>query len=444
MSGPRSSPESIHVPHPFRMRAISRIRPCAAVRLLPLLLLAAGGCGDDRMAEELASDLYARPLPVPAARSVDAGALPPAEAARPVDEARRVFSAGAEDGDERYVFGKIGDVAPSASGDTVYVTDRLTREVKAFDARGRFLFRFGRRGEGPGEYEDPMSITAVPWNGGVAVWDAKLQRLTVLTAAGEVLHTSSPLRQSDIAEQGKRLRAYEGGFLLEVRSDPYTVPLPQQRGHLVRLDTAGAVRDTLVEFAVPWVRGSTQPAPSGGLASWMTLNAPFFTPNPTWDVAPGHPAAFVPGGKYEVFRIADRGGVPLRITRPWEPARVTRKERWLNVRAWQASNDAPPQLPTFVVERLWNGRDYWASTRPALTGVLVDERGHVWAQRFDVRDNPAGFGRSRTWDGYATDGSPVGAVRFPPDFVPVAMRGGVAYGVRGTRLEVDRLEAYRL
>ena len=415
--------------------------PAARAAALAGLLLLSGGCGSERLEAELASDLYTNPLRVEAARVVDAGALPDAGAGRPIGEARRVFSIGRRDGDERYVFGKISDVATSASGDTVYVADAMNREIKAFSRRGEFLFRFGGRGEGPGEFEDPVSVASVPWNGGVAVWDANLQRVTVVSAAGEVLHTSSPIRQSDIARQGRRLRAHDGGFLLEVRSDPYTVPIERQRGHLVRLDTAGEVRDTLVDFAVPWEHGTTQQG-SAGLISTLRLTAPRFTPNPAWDAAPGAHVALVPGGRYELFRIDERGAAPLRVTRPWTPARVTRKERTINLGHQQERGELSPRVPMFVLELVHRRIRTFAVARPSLAGALVDERGAVWAQRFDVRDEP--WGRSRTWDGYAPDGTSAGSVRFEPGFLPLALRAGTVYGIRRDALGVDRLEAYRL
>lgn len=417
---------------------ISRSRSIPAALCLGGLLLLSGGCGDDRMSAELASALYASPLSVPVARELDAGALPAGAAAREIDASRRVFAVGARDGDERYVFGKVAGLAVSASGDTVFVLDALQRRVKVFGPDGRFLRQFGGRGKGPGEYEAPAGIAAVPWNGGVAVWDDALQRVTVLSAAGEVLHTGHPLRQTDIARQGKKLRTFAGGFVLETRSDPFTTPPERQRGYLVRLDTAGAVVDTLVDFAIPSVAGSTQQG-NDGLVSWTTLWSPTWTPDPQWDVSAGGEAVIAPGGRYEIYRLgADRSA--LRIGRPWTPERITRRERLANVHDARERGLMGKSVPVFVQEL--TQRKFFAVVRPSLTGVLVDEGGQVWARRFDVADHPQGL--SRTWDLYAPDGAPAGPVRFAPGFVPLAVQGGRVYGVRRDALDVDRLEAYRL
>ena len=401
-------------------------------------ILTFAGCGDDRMRVELTSDLYANPVRAVVARTVESESAGEGEDAPSTQDAGRVFAVGEIDGDERYVFGKIGDVAVSTTGDTVYVTDRMSRDVRAFSSRGEFLFRFGGRGRGPGEYEDPVSITLVPWNGGVAVWDAVLQRVTVLSPVGEVLHTTLPLRQSDIAQQGKKLRAARNGFLLEVRSDPFTVAIERQRGFLVRLDTTGAVRDTLLDFAIPYIHGSTVQR-ERKLVSATQMYAPHWTPNPSWDAAPAGAPALAPGGKYEVFRIGGRDTAALRVTRPWSPSRVTRRERLAQIRYAKEQGLIAGPVPIPILEIA--GRKNFAVTRPGVTGVLVDERGRAWVRRFDTSDHPEGL--SRTWDGYAADGSPAGTVRFAKGFLPLVARGGAVYGVRRDGLDVDRLEAYR-
>jgi hypothetical protein len=414
-------------------------RLLAPLALAGGLILLSGGCGDDRAEAELASELYARPLKVEVQRQVDAGALPSAHQSIEVGRAKRVFSIGARDGDERYLFGRIAGVALSGSGDVVFVLDQMERQVKAFTRDGRFLYRFGGRGKGPGEFEDPNAITATPWNDGVAVWDSALQRVTILASDGRVLHTAEPLRQSDIARQGKRLRASARGFVLETRSDPYTTRPELQRGYLVRLDTLGQPRDTLADYAIPPVEGSTVQG-NAGLVSTMALTAPTFTPEPRWALAPDGEVAFVPGGRYAIFRLTDGEHARLKVTRPWTPGRVRRRERVLNIQAAQDRGEFSRRVPVFVLELAQ--RRSFARVRPALAGVLVDERGRMWAQRFDAIEDPGG--RSRTWDAYAPDGAPAGSVRFAAGFVPLVVRGGLVYGTRRDELDVDRLEAYRL
>lgn len=403
--------------------------------LLPLLL---GGCGDERFDAELASDLYAAPVRATPARVVDAGPLPDTAAATRVDEARRLFSIGAPDGDERYLFGEIADVALSRGGDTVFVLDRMERHVKAFTRDGRYLFRFGRRGKGPGEYEDPISLVTLPWNGGLGVWDVHLQRLTFLGTDGTTLRTHSPMQQTELARQGKRLRAHGGGFVMELNDDALVVAPENQRGRLIRLDTLGQVRDTLFDFAIPYVRGSHQQA-GGELISATWEYAPYWTPRPQWEVLPDGEIVLAPGGRPELFRFSADGRARLRVTRPWQPEPVTRGERVLNLSASQERGMYGQGIPIFLLEPV--NRKYFARVRPAVTGLLTGPGGETALRRFSAEEHWEGKGR--TWDWLSADGRPIGATRYPAGFEPRIVTADRVLGLRRDTVDVDYLEVYR-
>lgn len=409
------------------------------LRLAATLSFLLAGCGDERFEAELASDLYASPVRATPARVVDAGPLPDTSAATRVEEAQRLFSVGAPDGDERYLFGEIADVALSRGGDTVYVLDRMERHVKAFTSEGRYLFRFGRRGKGPGEYEDPVSLVTLPWNGGLGVWDLNLQRLTLLNADGTTAGTVVPMRQTELARQGKRLRAFGGGFVMELNDDALVVAPEKQRGRLIRLDTLGQVRDTLFDFAIPPIRGSHQQTSDGELMSAHWKNAPHWTPKPVWDVGREGDVVLAPGGRPEVFRFAPTGEVQLRITRPWMPETITRRERMIRLHGSVERGRLARQIPVFLHEQIHRGN--FARVRPSVTGVLIESDGSIAMRRFDPADQWMGLGR--TWDRVLPTGRGSGAVRYPAGFEPHVVTAGRVYGLRRDTMDVDYLEAYR-
>ncbi len=409
----------------------------------PLLALgmaaALAGCGGDKMKAELASPLYAAPVAATLVATVDAGEALPAERAPEIPAARRVFSLGTVDGDERYMFGQIADVAASRGGDTVYVLDRMERRVKAFDSRGEFLFDFGRGGDGPGEYQAPSSLVTLPWNGRLGVWDWEQQRLTVLTPEGRVVETLRPLREAKqgVVRTGQRLRAYRDGFIIEVRSDPLVIPPARQRGYLVRLDTLGQARDTVLDFAIPTIEAEQRTYGTSSTSTHWSA-PPDFTPSPTWDAFPDGSVVFVPGGPYEVYRVGSDRAV-RRVKRPWIHQAVTRRDRVINLRESQERGMFSKQIPMLLLEAI--NRKHFAATRPALSGALALEDGGVAARRFDVADEWEG--RSRTWDEYSPAGTPRGTVRYPAGFEPLLSRHGRVYGVRRDELAVDHLEVYR-
>jgi hypothetical protein len=411
----------------------------ALILVLATAFVPLAACSDERYEAERASAAFTTPVHLAAVPpTVQAGVLPDASRATVIGDEGRLFSLGAPDGDERYLFGEIADIALSPSGDTVYVLDRMERQTKAFSRDGRFLFRFGRKGKGPGEYNDPASIAFLPWNGQVAVWDVGLQRLTFVTPAGETAGTAAPLRQNDLARMGKKLRAWREGFVLELRDDPLAVPAEKQRGYLVRLDTLGRLRDTMATFAIPGIRGSGI-TDHGEVIQTSYLYAPHWTPEPTWDLLPDGEIVLAPGGRYEVYRLAADGAARYRLARPWTPARLNRHERMINLRDAQENMGLAPQVPTWFLEPFH--RKFFARIRPSITGVLATTGGGFAAERFNADDDPTG--RSRTWDEYRADGQPWRTVRFPAGFQPRIVTADRVYGLRRDTLKVDYLEAFR-
>lgn len=410
------------------MSRATMARETAAV----LLCAALTACGDERFDAELASALYAAPVPVEPAEVVQA----PAGPARvdDVGDAQRILLVGGVEGDERATFGRIADVAATGGGDTVYVVDALQRRVTAFAADGRYLFTAGRRGEGPGEFEEPVSAAHLPWNGGVAVWDLALQRLTFLAPDGAVRDTRRPLPQGDLAKLGRRLRAWRGGMLLEVHDDALVTPPDRQRGHLVRLDTAGRVRDTVLTFAIPPVFGTAQ-EDNGRIVSASWAWSPHWTPKPTWDVRPDGEIVFAPGGRPDVYLFAPDGTPRRKLTRPWTPRSITWSDRVDNLAEARDRGIYAP-APAWILEII--NRESYARVRPSVMGILAGPGDGAFVRRFDTDEEWEG--RGRTWDVVSADEAR--AFRFPAGFHPLLHTGGRTFGVRQDSLDVDYLEGY--
>lgn len=76
----------------------------------------------------------------------------------PLDSEMRIafveeLSIGVEEGDENYMFGSEVLLNTDAEGN-FYVTDWDKRIVNKYDREGRFLKSIGRRGQGPGEFQN--------------------------------------------------------------------------------------------------------------------------------------------------------------------------------------------------------------------------------------------------------------------------------------------------
>jgi hypothetical protein len=76
---------------------------------------------------------------------------------------------------------------------TVYVLDTKDSRVKVFDAKGKFVRAFGKAGQGPGEFNQPVGILITPENE-VLVEDALNQRLAFFSLAGTFIRQVSTVK----------------------------------------------------------------------------------------------------------------------------------------------------------------------------------------------------------------------------------------------------------
>jgi hypothetical protein len=96
---------------------------------------------------------------------------------------------GNAEGAADYQFEEISSVRRRLDG-TFAVADRGARQVRFYDAAGRYLLTAGRKGRGPGEFEGLSRLFLLPGDS-VAAWDPNQQRLTVLAPGGAVARVES-------------------------------------------------------------------------------------------------------------------------------------------------------------------------------------------------------------------------------------------------------------
>jgi len=75
----------------------------------------------------------------------------------------KILSIGREDGKEEELLYGMWDLAVNYKGN-IYVVERKNKCVKVFDSKGKFLFKIGRGGDGPGEFREPVRIFSAPNN----------------------------------------------------------------------------------------------------------------------------------------------------------------------------------------------------------------------------------------------------------------------------------------
>lgn len=100
---------------------------------------------------------------------------------------QEVYSIGKEvSASPNYLFRDPQQVVTDTDGN-IFISDRESSVIKVYDNTGKYLYEFGRKGRGPGEFQD---ITALSIRDDkIIVFDSYSQRFTELSPNGEVIET---------------------------------------------------------------------------------------------------------------------------------------------------------------------------------------------------------------------------------------------------------------
>jgi hypothetical protein len=336
---------------------------------------------------------------------------------------------GAVDGPAEYMFTWIAAIAVGP-GDTVFVLDGGDRTIRAYDPEGRFLRRFGREGDGPGEYRAPTEVAAT--RDGLLVYDWRLRRLTLLSWTGEVLRTTLVTQWTPF---GSRLRMLDDTtFALGITGGHSAPPRPTDgRFWLARFSTGGAARDTLIEDA-----GGEDIVHHEG-QSVIVFSAPFAR-GPRWDAAPDGRVAYGRGADYviDVYRAAPDLRLVARYRRTVPSLEATEADRAAYRVPYERPSARVPQhirrqyadiLATVVYPATW----------PAYDDLLFDDAGRLWVRRpVHAADSVV------PWDVFLPDGVYLGEVPFPRGLDVLRIRGHALWGVRRDEFDVPSLVRYRI
>jgi hypothetical protein len=344
---------------------------------------------------------------------------PPADTIRLVEPRVEI---GMVEGPAEYLFELISDVQPLPGGSVVVVDNRGAR-VALYGADGRWVRDVGGRGDGPGEYRTPLRA----WleEGELHVHDVVPRRLLRFTPGGE-------FRGGEPAVVGFRgvpapLRGEGSGWVDEREWGHAPQPGPAM-GALVRVSDAGEVTDTLVgPYPIPRIGWETDATGMGRM-----VNPPVFSPAPQWTM--GEELLFWSPG--DVPRIEARlgdGSLSRIISLPGADAPVDAADR----HTWREAVHARYGVPLAALE----GEDF-APRRPAVTGLLADDRGRLWVAAHDagvLRGEPG-----RSWTVLDGEGRQQRQVEFPAGFRLLRVAGGRAYGVASGEAGVETVAIFDL
>jgi len=290
-------------------------------------------------------------------------------------------------------FGRIAGIAAGPDG-TLYVSDALNFQIRAFSRVGEWRWSKGRLGDGPGEFRGVQGIELC--GGRIVVADLFSRRLTVFDDAGSVLGTErwSPAVGGFVPS---RWTCDVSGMWLQI--DRESVARVEEGPHRVRAHlSTGAFGEKRVQplggdFWIDRYRHTTIDGPSD--LGTSTLGTVF-----------SGGVHIVDTGRAELRTYSSHGTL-VRIVRWYVEPRVVTREFLREEADARSKVLRPEQRSTY--------RALWLSLRhpsvlPVSDTLIPVPGGGVWVRRFEPRSSGA---RHREWWMISADGMLTGVLEVP-------------------------------
>lgn len=303
-----------------------------------------------------------------------------------------------------------------------------------------------RKGQGPRDLLNPWGLLRIPGSDSLAVLDAGNRRLLLL-APGEAVGKSRPYPLPAVS-------LVRGDIRDVVFGDPHQTEMIGDRlvtalyphgvfrqsdlsyGLLLSVDLAGETVDTLLDFRSSFFRAAEAEVLAENLQA-----------SPLWAACGSEQIlVFDPVGM-QVLEMDGGGRDRSRRDVELKPRRLstTDVQRYLRHQATLELRGAA--YDTVALERriqrmARDARGHFPKLAPPAVRMLCDSRGRAWLQLFQSRDHPLGY--SREWVVLDRASGQSSRVRFPPNFTPLALKDGWAFGVITEETGLERIGAVRI
>ncbi|MBL0179005.1 MAG: hypothetical protein IPP98_07765 [Gemmatimonadetes bacterium] len=191
---------------------------------------------------------------------------------------------GTLDGPPEYALNSVGYLAGTLSG-AFYLYDHRDHQIRFYDAGGKFVRPIGRKGSGPGEYQQLMGMGLIG-DSSLVTWDAGLLRLTYFKPDGTPLSSVTPRLSSSMF--GSNLFGVDRSGIASIM---VASPSKQDTSFYIRMRRDGSILDSVrfysgseMAFSLSTPEGSRvnfatqslgRPYPWGGLVTAVTTTLGF-------------------------------------------------------------------------------------------------------------------------------------------------------------------------
>lgn len=340
----------------------------------------------------------------------DSAGIQIVENASPAWNAERTWTVAAEpaleigmvEGPAAYQLDGVTGALRLADG-RIAVANGGSREIRLFDATGRYLRSAGGEGAGPGEFQS-LNWIAVREDS-ILAWDPRAKRLSVFTSNGEFVReaTASVVASSLFPMAVGTIGG--GSLLLTSGSNPVSVAaapggeIRETRVYL-RVDFNGVGADTLVTLPGPeaWLEK--------GDGSFSVIALLFGRES---YIATASDRIYAgDNDRYEIQVLGPDGALSRLIRRSVEPVPVQPGDLDAEREARLAAISGAPRPAIAGMSAALRAIPH-RETLPAFARLTSDAEGNLWVEE----SRPPGDDQPR-WSVFDTDGRWLGAVETPP------------------------------
>jgi hypothetical protein len=328
-------------------------------------------------------------------------------------------------GDELF---EVRDVHPLGSGQ-IAVGASGSGAVLIYDGDGELVLRFGRTGDGPGEFRRIENLVGLPGDS-LGVYDSRLHRLTVFSHSGEFGRVVS-LAELVPPGSSANLLALDDGLVfvgISGLSGEGTEGVYRNTAPSYRLDMEGEVATKYGEF----------PGLEAFFGIGMMGRAPF---GAALAVATSGTRLVVGTAEEPELLVFGLDGELSRIIRWADTDRTINQERMDEYLEFLLAQSTPEEA-AFLEDRV-SGMPF-ARRRPAHAEVLAGPNMSLWVEEYlgPEADFPGRRGPSRRWLAFSPEGELRERIETPEGFLPLALVGDHVWGVYRDTLDVESIRAY--
>lgn len=319
---------------------------------------------------------------------------------------------GMMDGESPEVFGDVGSLTADRNG-TIYIADFQSAEITVFDSDGDFVRRFGRRGEGPGEFRLLLRGMTLLWRHPDRLWIADAPHLIAFDSLG--IPVGRPPHRIALSTHWSG-QLDSAGFFYEEGVAPANSDMGMERRFVTRFRASDDTIDMLDTLDLPPVSRKTRlDRHDYGTQGILEVVELPMQPSILWAVAPSGNVWLVNSAAYVLHQVSFSGDTVRTVELRRDLERLEGVER-----------DSLAEASGFSVDEL-------PEYRLAVRSLRIAPDGWIWVEPTTA---PLG-GR---WDLFDPCGRYVGVVRASErlDQYPVHFLGaGAVLGVIKDELDVE-------